>query len=225
MRGVRGQALPGVGAGVHLRRQGHQRGAGDAGRGGASSSPTATPGCRRPQDPRPARGRRARLPQPRASRSRRCRAASGSGSSWPPRWREGRRLRPRRAHDGPAPRRRRAAARPAGPARRLRQVGDRHRAPPGRHGARRLDHRPRSRRRPRRRPVVFEGTPADLVADARRSRGSTSRRTSAAERRGGWGCVSPADDWQAETAATGGGTAVSAGHSLAALTEDCANVH
>ena len=36
-------------------------------------------------------------------------------------------------------------ARPARPARRLRQVGDRHRAPPGRDGARRLDHRPRAR--------------------------------------------------------------------------------
>ena len=42
-------------------------------------------------------------------------------------------------------------ARPAGPAGRLRQVGDRHRAPPGRDGARRLDHRPRAGRRPRRR--------------------------------------------------------------------------
>jgi hypothetical protein len=39
---------------------------------------------------------------------------------------------------------------PARPARRLRQVGHRHRAPPCGHGARRLDHRPRPRRRPRR---------------------------------------------------------------------------
>ena len=59
-----------------------------------------------------------------------------------------RRLRPRRADDRSAPRRRRAAARAARSARRLRQISDRHRAPPGRHGARRLDHRPRPRRRP-----------------------------------------------------------------------------
>ena len=71
--------------------------------------------------------------------------------------REGRRLRPRRADHRPAPRRRRAAARPARPARRLRQVGHRHRAPPGGHGARRLDHRPRPRRRPRRRPDRLRG--------------------------------------------------------------------
>ena len=57
----------------------------------------------------------------------------------------------------PPPRRRRAAARPARPARRLRQVGHRHRAPPGGHGARRLDHRPRPRRRPRRRPDRLRG--------------------------------------------------------------------
>ena len=72
-------------------------------------------------------------------------------------------LRPRRAHDRPPPRRRRAAARPAGPARRGGQVGDRHRARPGGHGARRLDHRPRARRRPRRRPDRLRG-------DARRPR-------------------------------------------------------
>ena len=45
-----------------------------------------------------------------------------------------------------------------------RQIGNRHRAPPGGHGARRLDHRPRPRRRPRRRPDRLEGTPAGLVA-------------------------------------------------------------
>ena len=44
-------------------------------------------------------------------------------------------------------------ARAAGPAGRLRQVGHRHRAPPGGDGARRLDHRPRPGRRPRRRPA------------------------------------------------------------------------
>ena len=70
---------------------------------------------------------------------------------------KGERLRPRRADHRPAPRRRRAAARPARPAGRLRQVGHRHRAPPGGHGARRLDHRPRPRRRPRRRPDRLRG--------------------------------------------------------------------
>ncbi len=96
---------------------------------------------------------------------------------------EGRRLCPRRADHRPPPRRRRAAARPARPARRLRQVGDRHRAPPGGHGARRLDHRPRPRRRPRRRPDRLRG-------HARRPRrrplhaspASTSRPTSARPR-------------------------------------------
>ena len=51
----------------------------------------------------------------------------------------------------------RAAARPARPAGRRRQVGHRHRAPPGGDGARRLDHRPRPRRRPRRRPDRLRG--------------------------------------------------------------------
>ena len=74
-----------------------------------------------------------------------------------PHGREGRCLRPRRADQRSAPRRRRAVARPARPARRLRQVGHRHRAPPGGHDARRLDHRPRPRRRPRRRPDRLRG--------------------------------------------------------------------
>ena len=38
------------------------------------------------QDPRPARRRRAGLPQPRSAAHLRCPAASGSGSSWPPIW-------------------------------------------------------------------------------------------------------------------------------------------
>ena len=69
----------------------------------------------------------------------------------------GRRLRPRRAHQRSAPGRCRATARPARRAGRLRQVGHRHRAPPGRHGARRLDHRPRAGRGPRRRPDRLRG--------------------------------------------------------------------
>ena len=99
------------------------------------------------------------------SRSRRCPGASASGSSSSP-------TSPREAAStsstnrrAPPSRGRRAAARPARPARRLRQVGDRDRASPGGHGARRLDHRPRPRRRPHDGGrVVFEGTPADLVA-------------------------------------------------------------
>ena len=95
---------------------------------------------------------------------------------------KGGRLRPRRADDRPAPRRRRAAARPARPARRLRQVGDRHRAPPGGHGARRLDHRPRPGRRPRRRPDRLRGHAGrPRRRPARRSPASTSRPTSAAD--------------------------------------------
>ena len=72
-----------------LRRQGHQRGArdvGDRGRGVLRRRRGAHAG--RAQDPRPARRRRARLPQPRPAAHRRCPAASGSGSSWPPTWRE-----------------------------------------------------------------------------------------------------------------------------------------
>ena len=69
----------------------------------------------------------------------------------------GRRVCPRRADHRPAPRRRRAAARPPRPARRLRQVGRRHRAQPGGHGARRLDHRPRPRCRSGRRPDRLRG--------------------------------------------------------------------
>ena len=64
----------------------------------------------------------------------------------------------------PASRRRRAVAQAARPARGRRQVRDRDRTPPGGDGPRRLDHRPRARCRSRRREVVFEGTPADLVA-------------------------------------------------------------
>ena len=94
-------------------------------------------------------------PRPAAPHAVRRRAAAAQAGHPP--GREGRRLRPRRADHRPAPRRRREAARPARPARRLRQVGHRHRAPPGGHGARRLDHRPRPRRRPRRRPDRLRG--------------------------------------------------------------------
>ena len=81
----------------------------------------------------------------------------GEGEAGDAHGRPGRCARPRRADHRPAPRRRRAAARPARPPRRRREVRPRHRAPPGGHGARRLDHRPRPRCRPRRRPRRLRG--------------------------------------------------------------------
>ena len=70
LRGVRGQAVPGGGAGVPPRRPRHQRGArdvGDRGRGVLRRRRGAHAG--RARDPRPARRRRARLPHASASRS------------------------------------------------------------------------------------------------------------------------------------------------------------
>ena len=88
LRGVRGEAVPGVGAGVHAGRPEHRRGAGDVGDRGRGVLRRRRGGdAGRAQGPRPARRRRARLPHAWASRSPRCPAASGSGSSWPPRWR------------------------------------------------------------------------------------------------------------------------------------------
>ena len=57
---------------------------------------------------------------------------------------------------------------PCSTARRRRPLGDRHRAPSGGHGARRLDHRPRARRGARRRPDRLRG-------HARRSGGRRAR--------------------------------------------------
>ena len=138
----------------------------------------ASPG--RAQDPRAARRRRARLPQPRPAAHHALGRRAPAAQAGDPHGREGRRLRPRRADHRPAPRRRRAAARPARPARRLGQVGHRHRAPPGGDGARRLDHRPRPRRRPRRRPDRLRGhARRPRRRPLRRSPASTSRPTSA----------------------------------------------
>ena len=141
----------------------------------------------RARDPRPARRRRARLPQPRPAAHDAVRRRAAAAQAGHPHGREGRRLRPRRADHRPAPRRRRAAARPARPARRLRQVGHRHRAPPGGHGARRLDHRPRPRRRPRRRPDRLRGHTRrprrrPLHAHRRAPRGLRRRLTEASSR-------------------------------------------
>ena len=72
-------------------------------------------------------------------------------------------LHPRRADDRPALPRRGQAARGAARAGRGRQHGGRHRAQPRGHQDRRLDHRPRTRRRRRRRPFVAVGTPEDVV--------------------------------------------------------------
>lgn len=152
------EAVPGIGAGVPPRRPRHQRSArdvGDRGRGVLRHRRGAH--ADRAQDPRPARRRRARLPQPRPAAHHAVRRRAAAAQAGHAHGREERRLRPRRADRRPPPRRRRAAARPARPARRLRQVGHRRRAPPGGHGARRLDHRPRPRRRPRRRPDRLRG--------------------------------------------------------------------
>jgi len=114
-----------------------------------------TPACA--QAPDPSGRRRARLPPPRPAAHDAVRRRAAAAQAGHPLGREGRRLRPRRTDHRPAPRRRGAPARPARPDCRLRQVGHRHRAPPGGHGARRLDHRPRPRRRPRRRPDRLRG--------------------------------------------------------------------
>jgi excinuclease UvrABC ATPase subunit len=149
LRGVRGEAVPGRGPGVHPRRQGHQRGAGDAGhRGDRVLRLRRRRGARGPQDPRSAGRRRARLPLAGATADHAIRRRAAAAQAGHPDGREGRRLHPRRADHRPPPRGCRAVARPARQARRRRQVGHRHRAPPGGHGARRLDHRPRPRRRP-----------------------------------------------------------------------------
>ena len=87
LRGVRGQALRRVGARVHVRRQGHQRGAGDVGRRGRgvlrrrrrASCPPRT----RSSSGSPTSGSATSRS---ASRSPRCPAASASGSSSPPTW-------------------------------------------------------------------------------------------------------------------------------------------
>ena len=87
LRGVRGEAVRGVGAGIPPRRPGHQRGAGHAGgrsQGVLRQRRGSHP--RRAQDPGPAGRCRARLPAAWASHSPRCPAASGSGSSWPLTW-------------------------------------------------------------------------------------------------------------------------------------------
>ena len=79
-----------------------------------------------------------RLPEPRPAADHAVRRRAAAAEAGDPHGREGVHLRAGRADHRPAPGRRRPAARPAGPAGRRRQHGDRHRAPPGRDGARRL---------------------------------------------------------------------------------------
>ena len=152
LRGLRGPAVPGVGAGLPARRAQHRRGARPVGRRrGRLLRRRQGAHAGRARDPA-AHGRRgARLPAARPTAhhavGRRAAAAQARDAHGCRR----RRLRARRADHRAAPGRPRAAARAAGPAGRLRQVGHRDRAPPGGDGARRLDHRPRAGRGPRRR--------------------------------------------------------------------------
>ena len=112
-----------------------------------------------PRRARPPRRRRPRLPHARPAPHHAVRRRAPAGEARHEHGRAGRHLRARRADHRPPPGRRRAAPLPARPPRRLRQVGHRDRAPPGRDGPRRLDHRPRSRRRPRRRQGRLRGHP------------------------------------------------------------------
>ena len=111
----------------------------------------------RPRHPGPPDRCRTRVPAPRPAAPDAVRRRAAAAQAGDAHGREGRRLRPRRADLRPPPGRRREPARPARPARGLRQDGHRHRAPPGRDGARGLDHRPRPRCRPRRRPDRLRG--------------------------------------------------------------------
>ncbi|CAA9376020.1 MAG: Excinuclease ABC subunit A paralog of unknown function, partial [uncultured Rubrobacteraceae bacterium] len=177
VRGVRGQALPGLGARAPPRRARHQPGARDVGgRGGGLLRRGRGAHAGRPRGPGAARRRRPGLPQPRPAADDAVRRRAPAAQAGHPHGRQGRDLRPRRADQRPAPRRRRAPARPARPARGRRPVGHRHRAPPGGHGARRLDRRPRPGRRPRRRPDRLRGHArrarrVPLDADRRAPRG------------------------------------------------------
>ena len=86
LRGVRGEAVPGRGARVHVRRQGHQRGARDVGhRGRGVLRRRRGEDAGRAQDPRPPHRRRARLPHPRpaAPHAVRRRAAAAQAGHAP----------------------------------------------------------------------------------------------------------------------------------------------
>ena len=183
LRGVRGPAVPGVGAGLPARRAQHRRGARPVGRRrGRLLRRRQGAHAGRARDPA-AHGRRgARLPaaRPTAHHAVGWRAAAAQARDAHGCRR--RRLRARRADHRAAPGRPRAAARAAGPAGRLRQVGHRDRAPPVGDGARRLDHRPRAGRGPRRRADRVRrhpGRPGGGEVDAdRRAPGGIRRKPS-----------------------------------------------
>jgi hypothetical protein len=117
----------------------------------------------RARDPE-AHGRRGAAICGLANPSPRCRAASGSGSSSRRTWVKMAASTCSTSRPPGCTWPTSSSARSAGPAGRLGQVGHRDRAPPVGDGARRLDHRPRAGRGPRRRADRFEGTTADLVA-------------------------------------------------------------
>ncbi len=146
LRGLRRQALPGLGAGVHARGQEHRRRARDVGRRGSGVLRSRRRGRQEgARDPRTHVRRRSRLPLARPAAHHAVGRGAAATQARHSHGGQGRHLRTRRADIGPAPGRRREPAAPARPAGRRGQDGHRHRAPPGRDGARRLDHRPRSR--------------------------------------------------------------------------------
>ena len=88
LRGVRGEALPGGGAGLPVRRSQHRRGPRPAGRRrGHLLRRRRTRGRLRRTRSSSGSPTSGSATSASASRSRRCPAASGSGSSWPPTWR------------------------------------------------------------------------------------------------------------------------------------------
>ncbi|CAA9305888.1 MAG: Excinuclease ABC subunit A paralog of unknown function, partial [uncultured Frankineae bacterium] len=160
LRAVRGQALPSIGARAPPGRPRHQPGAGDVGGRGGGLLPRgcgAHPcGARRAGA---ARRRRARLPDAGPAAHHAVGRGAPAAQARDPHGGQGRRARPRRADHRSAPGRRRAAARAARPAGRLRHLRAGHRALPGGDGARRLDHRPGPGCRPRRRTDRLRGHP------------------------------------------------------------------
>ena len=112
LRGVRGEAVPGVGAGVHAGRPEHRRGAGDVGDRRAGVLRRRRGGdAGRAQGPRPAGRRRARLPHPGPAAHHAVRRRAPAAQAGRPDGGEGRRLRARRADHRPAPGRCREPAR------------------------------------------------------------------------------------------------------------------
>ncbi len=152
LRGVRGPAVPGIGARLQAGWAQHRRGARFAGSGcGRLLRRRQGAHTGRARDPA-AHGRRgARLPAARPTAHHAVGWRASAAQARDPHGCRRRRLRARRADDRVAPCRPRAVARAARSTGRLRQVGHRDRAPPVGDGACRLDHRSRAGRRPRRR--------------------------------------------------------------------------